>query len=90
MPSECPKKAMQENNCRLEVVASTVTDNSGNAKFKRVVTTEGYYANYAYYIYFEFSKDDKYNYELPHTQSPYTPAAQHQNIHSKQATITMN
>jgi len=48
----------------LEVVASTVTDNNGNARFKRVVTTYAYYDNYAYYIYFEPSKDDKYNYEF--------------------------
>lgn len=47
----------------MEVVASTVTDNQGKAKFKRVVHTEGYYAAYSYYIYFEFNKEDNYNYE---------------------------
>jgi len=52
----------------LEVVASTITDNNGNAKFKRVVRSDGYNQNYAYYIYFEPSKDDKYNYELPQPQ----------------------
>jgi hypothetical protein len=48
----------------MEVVASTVTNGNGIARFRRVVYCDMYLGGqYEYYIYFEMNKDDKYNYE---------------------------